>query len=102
MEGFDIVEHIVVEDVETLGLRLFCLDRLLELGFSGFPSLALTRRTVDTVDLAPGCIELRVNSTTVLDVSIDGLISCSFDEDCPPDQICRLDLTCGPAGEENP
>jgi len=78
------------------------VDRLLELGYSGFPSLALTRRTVDTVDLAPGCVELRVNSTTVLDVSIDGLISCSFDEDCPPDQICRLDLTCGPAGEENP
>lgn len=78
------------------------VDRLLELGFSGFPSLALTRRTVDHVDLAPGCVELRVTSVTVLDVAIDGLISCSFDEDCPEDQMCRPDLTCGPAAEENP
>lgn len=78
------------------------VDRLLELGFSGFPSLTLTRRTVDRVDLAPGCVELRVTAATTLDVAIDGLVSCSTDDDCPPDQMCRLDLTCGPAAEENP
>lgn len=89
-------------DDGELAIPASLIDRLLELGFSGFPSLTLTRRTVDRNEVASGCVELRVTAVTVLDVAIDGLISCSFDEDCPPDQMCRPDLTCGPAAEENP
>ncbi|MEZ4471162.1 MAG: hypothetical protein R3F60_10255 [bacterium] len=46
--------------------------------------MILTRRTVDAVDTAVGCVDFEVRSAAVLDVAIPGLISCSFDEDCPP------------------
>ena len=70
-------------------------DQLLALGASGFPRVVLVRETVDSLVTAVGCVEFRVQSAAVLDVEIPGLISCSFDEDCPEGQICRPDLTCG-------
>ncbi len=69
-------------------------DQLLDLGFSGFPSIALTRRTADSTTTGLGCVELTVESAVVLDVAIDGLVSCSGDEDCPRGQTCQADLTC--------
>ncbi len=85
----------ITDDDGEFAIPAALVDRLLSLGASGFPSVALTRRTVDRTDLPLGCIELKVESTTVLDVEIEGLVSCSFDEDCPEGQTCRLDLTCG-------
>lgn len=88
------IECITADDGE-FAIPAVLVDRLLGLGASGFPSVALTRRTVDRADLPMGCVELRVQSTSVLDVAIEGLISCSFDEDCPDGQTCQPDLTCG-------
>lgn len=70
------------------------VDTLLGLGFSGFPTVVVTRRTVDAVDVTLGCVELRVLSSRVLDVEIPGLVSCGGDEDCPEGQTCQPDLTC--------
>ncbi|MCB9547055.1 MAG: hypothetical protein H6706_14550 [Myxococcales bacterium] len=70
-------------------------DALVGLGASGFPRVILTRRTVDSAQTAVGCVDFEVRSAAVIDVNIPGLISCSFDDDCPEGQICRPDLTCG-------
>lgn len=72
------------------------IDTLLDLGFSGFPSVGLTRRTADSTDLAIGCVDFQVLSEVVLDVDIPGLVSCDADDQCPDGQVCRVDLTCGP------
>ncbi len=73
------------------------VDALLDRGYSGFPSVALTRRSADSANTSLGCVELVVRSTVVLDVEIEGLISCSSEEDCPGEQVCREDLSCGQA-----
>ncbi|MFN2115035.1 MAG: hypothetical protein ACK2T6_04920 [Anaerolineae bacterium] len=70
------------------------VTRLLDLGYSGFPTVSVTRYTADTADTETGCVELLVRSTVELGVAIPGLISCNRDEDCPSGSICRSDLTC--------
>lgn len=65
-------------------------------GLSGFPTIALTRMTSDSVTITPGCVELRVQAAlTDIPVSIPGLISCVEDNECPMGQTCQSDLTCG-------
>lgn len=85
----------VVPDTGAFDLPVGLTDQLLALGASGFPRVVLVRETVDSLVTAVGCVDFRVQSAAVLDVEIPGLISCSFDEDCPEGQICRPDLTCG-------
>jgi hypothetical protein len=83
-------------DTGALDVPSELVDALLDRGYSGFPSVGLTRRSADSVNTSLGCVELVVRSSAVLDVEIEGLISCSSQEDCPDDQVCREDLSCGP------
>ena len=71
------------------------VNALLDLGFSGFPSVSLTRAASNVATTDYGCVDFRAQSTTVLTVDIDGLTSCSDTSDCPTDQTCLADLTCG-------
>lgn len=84
-----------VPDTGRFELPVALTDELLGLGASGFPTVVVTRRSVDSAEVALGCVELRVISQTVLDVEIPGLTSCGADEDCPMGQTCQDDLTCG-------
>ncbi len=63
-------------------------------GLSGFPTMRMTRTTSDTATTAGGCVDLRVLSTTLLEVQIPGLVSCDDDTDCDLPQTCQADLTC--------
>ena len=67
---------------------------LLETGYSGFPSVSLTRVGSNIGNTELGCVDFRAESTVVLPVEIPGLISCSNDDDCPEGQTCQPDLTC--------
>ncbi len=84
-----------VPDTGSFELPVSLTNALLASGFSGFPSIAITRHSSDSQEVAPGCVELVVQSQVTLPVEIDGLISCSDPEDCPDGQNCRADLTCG-------
>jgi hypothetical protein len=84
-----------VADSGAFDLPLELTDTLLSRGFSGFPTLTLTRFSVDSVTQSIGCIELRVESSETIDVSIPGLSSCRDPMDCPDGQTCQADLTCG-------
>ncbi len=86
-----------VPDTGEFTFPMALTDALLNLGYSGFPAVWLTRRTVDSVPTSLGCVQFVVQSNAALDISIPGLISCSSDQDCPEGQSCGPELTCGDA-----
>ncbi len=83
------------EDDGTLDIDSSLVTGLLDVGFSGFPSVTMTRHSSDTTQLPEGCVQFVVQSEVVLPALIPGLISCSDDDDCPQGQSCLPDLTCG-------
>ena len=85
----------VVPDTGMFAVPVELVDMLLMNGFSGFPSAVLTRRSIRSTDIDLGCVQFESRSAAVYDVEIDGLTSCSSDDDCPDDQFCQGDLTCG-------
>lgn len=90
-----------VQDNGSFALPSALLEELMQAGMSGFPSLTLTRMSVDSKELTldgqegQGCVELVVQSPVTIDVEVPGLVSCKDDSDCPEGQRCRDDLTCG-------
>lgn len=85
----------VVPDTGSFSVPTALVDALLMNGFSGFPTAVLTRRSVQSTAIDLGCVQFESKSTAIFDVVIDGLISCSLDDDCPDGQFCQPDLTCG-------
>jgi len=83
-----------VPDTGSYALPAEVLEALYAIGVSGFPSLALSRRSADTATIALGCIDLTVLSEVSVSVEIDGIVSCTQDNQCPPGQSCGVDLAC--------
>lgn len=70
------------------------LNDLIDLGVAGFPTLTY-HRVARGVSAAPHEIEFRVEQNVQISVAIDGLVSCTFDEDCPDGEVCQVDRSCG-------
>ena len=70
------------------------IEALYAIGVSGFPSLSLSRRSVDATSIGLGCVDLTVISEVSVSVEIEGIISCTQDKQCPPGQSCGVDLAC--------
>jgi hypothetical protein len=68
------------------------LQTLIETGVTGFPSGSLTRRTVDHADIAAGCMDFTVFSSTSVAVDVVGYTPCLTDHDCPNGQECNEEL----------
>lgn len=84
----------IVPDTGEFTIPANLVSALLDIGYSGFPTVTIRRESVSSVVTDLGCIELVLQSEVVLDVAIDGLTSCSSSEDCPVGQTCQLDLHC--------
>jgi len=82
-------------DDGALDIDAALVDGLLEVGWSGFPTVTLVRQSADVGDLEGLCFDFVVRSTVTLNVDIEGLQSCSDDDDCPEGETCLPDLTCG-------
>jgi hypothetical protein len=67
-------------------------DALLALGFSGFPTVLMTRENESAP--ASGGVVLNVSAPYRAAIQIDGLVSCTEDTDCPSGQKCAVDLKC--------
>ncbi len=90
--------YIQCDDLEDSGAFTIAADLLQELfdsEISGFPGATLTRHTLMTADVEPGCVDLEVSTAVAIPVEIPGVISCTDDEPCPEPQTCQPDLTCG-------
>ncbi|MDP6945307.1 MAG: hypothetical protein QF464_14260 [Myxococcota bacterium] len=83
-----------VGDTGSFTVPATLLDALYAIGVSGFPSLVMSRRSVDSVTISPGCVDLVVVSEQDVSVEIDGITSCTSDQQCPPQQTCGADLAC--------
>lgn len=81
-------------DTGSFEIPATLVDSLTNLGVSGFPSMFVTRRSVESKSIAAGCVEFNITAADVLDVVVDGLKSCTKNEDCPSGQKCQGNLTC--------
>jgi hypothetical protein len=79
-------------DDGTLDIPAKLSDALIELGFSGFPTVVLTRATES--EPASGGVVLNVSAPYRAAIQIEGLMSCTEDSQCPPGQKCASDLKC--------
>ena len=59
------------------------LDTLVGRGTAGFPEITLTRQSVDSTTITPGCVEFGVTLSVAVPLMVDGVISCSDDTQCP-------------------
>lgn len=83
-----------VEDTGALTVPLALSDGLVALGYSGFPTIVVTRRSTGSAVIPPGRVDVVVSSAVELPVSLPGLTSCTDDADCPPGEACQFDLKC--------
>jgi hypothetical protein len=84
----------VADDTGAFAIPADLVQQLIELGLSGFPRVVLTRQTVDSKTVGDGCVDMSVGSELEIPISIDGLISCNDNDECPDGQTCNPDLVC--------
>lgn len=84
-----------VEDNGSLTLPKAMVNRLLDLGVAGFPTIILTRIASGGVSAGqPEHVQLVVQQYVERAVEIEGLVSCNDSMLCPMGQTCQTDLTC--------
>ncbi len=64
------------------------IAELLSAGVSGFATGNLYRRTVDSVEIPPGCVQFTVFSHVMGNLQVEGHIPCDEPEDCPDGMEC--------------
>lgn len=67
------------------------VNALLDAGVTGYPSLAIGRRTIERMqidDVPGGCIEFEVASLLTRTILVEGHIPCQGDWECPEGMIC--------------
>jgi hypothetical protein len=82
-------------DTGAASIPVALLDPLLALGINGTPHLYVARRTVTSINIAPGCVELQVTARVRRTVAIDGVTLCDSDGLCAPPLTCQPNFTCG-------
>jgi hypothetical protein len=84
-----------VDDDGAFTLPVALTAELLSLGYAGYPSIVVARSSTGSAPATVGRVTLTVSSTVERFIQISGLTSCSEDADCPVDQTCQSDLSCG-------
>lgn len=81
-------------DTGSLTISKAMIAELIGLGVAGFPSVVLTRTSVDTAQLPHGKVQLEVSALVERYLTTPGVDSCTVDEDCPDGKTCASDATC--------
>jgi hypothetical protein len=77
-----------VEDTGTFDVPATLVTRLLELGYSGFPTVEVTREAIATKAISEGKIQFGLISSAIRNLAIDGMTSCKSNADCANGQTC--------------
>jgi hypothetical protein len=84
-----------VADNGSMTIAGSLISKLIDQGTAGFPTVSLTRRTMDSTTVTPGCVELSVASPVEQPISVDGVISCNQEDlPCPTGKTCGVDQKC--------
>jgi hypothetical protein len=83
-----------VADNGSLQVPASQITKLLGLGVSGYPTVLLNRVALGSALTRLGLVQLQVTSAIERDLQIDGITSCTKDEDCPAGKTCLTDLKC--------
>jgi hypothetical protein len=70
------------------------IDRLVELGVAGFPTISLTRVARSSSEDEPRAVTLSVVESVERPVDVPGVTSCTDDKQCPAGQRCATSLVC--------
>ena len=65
-------------------------DQFLAFGVSGFAVGELYRRSVDSITLEPGCVDLSLFSRVQAQPVVEGHTPCTSHADCPEGQKCNI------------
>jgi hypothetical protein len=82
------------DDSGSLAISAALISKLLDLGVAGYPTVIATRQAIGATTISAGRVELVVSSVVEQAVTVDGLTSCTKDEDCDGDETCQSDLSC--------
>lgn len=67
---------------------------LIELGYAGFPTIRITRKSIGGANIEAGRVVFEIISDLELPLDIDGLVSCTEAGDCDSGQMCGTDRVC--------
>lgn len=81
-------------DTGSLTISKEMVAELIGLGVAGYPSVVLTRTSVDTTQLDHGKVQLEVSALVERYLTTPGVESCTTDEDCSDGKTCASDATC--------
>jgi hypothetical protein len=77
-----------VDDNGSLDIPASLVSRLLELGYSGFPTVEVSRKSSTSEDIGGGSLRLDVVSSATRNLAIDGQISCRSNDECRDGKTC--------------
>jgi hypothetical protein len=83
-----------VADSGSATISSTLINKLLDKGTAGFPSINVKRRTVDSTTVGAGCADFVVASPVEAIVEVDGVVSCNGDTPCPGGKVCGRDFKC--------
>ena len=84
-----------LKDTGSFDVPAALVDKLVELGVSGFPTVVLARVSAGGVKSGEqNQVKLVVQESIEREIEIDGLVSCTEDSDCPAPKTCQIDLQC--------
>lgn len=85
----------VTDDTGSLDIAASLVTELVNLGTAGFPSILMTRKApIGQAVIAPGRVDLVVQSAVEQAVTVPGVTSCNSSADCKSGMTCQSDLTC--------
>jgi hypothetical protein len=84
-----------VADSGSTTIPTTLINKLLDKGTAGFPSINVKRRTVDSTTVGAGCADFVVASPVEAVIEVDGVVSCNDNDlPCPGGKVCGRDYKC--------
>jgi hypothetical protein len=85
-------------DDGTLTIPADLVSGLIDLGFSGYPTVLISRIALGSANTSAGRVDLKLVNAIELPIEIPGLVSCEeagTTDGCPDGETCQNDLKCG-------
>lgn len=79
-----------VKDTGSMVIPVTLIDQLVGFGVTGFPSIHVSRHTLDSVNIGPGCVQFEVFSHRLGNLQVANHIPCDAATPCPMPMTCDI------------